>query len=162
MDGKTVCRIVTIVFSLMMGAVQAGAQQDESDTESRLFVKLAQEATLADGVLTLHDVDRSVLWFTDRPFRDSGSMDIAHLIEAWHDGDDSFAENPPNAVLSGMSADGEVAIVVVLMTPRYEDSTLSFHFSAISDDIPDRLSNVALMIDDDETTICPPVLPDGG
>ena len=161
MGARSVCQIVTIAFSLIMGAVQAGAQQDENAAESRLFVKLAQEATLADGILTLHDVDESVLWFTDRPFRDSGSMDIAHLIDAWDDGGDSFADDPPNAVLSGMSVNGEVAIVVVLMAPRYENNALSFRFVAISEVLPGHLSNVALMIDDIRT-ICPPVLPDGG
>lgn len=159
MCAKSVCQIVTIVLSLVMGAVQAGAQQDEDAAESRIFVKLAQEATLADGILTLHDVGGNMLWFSDRPFPYSGSMDIARLIEACHDGDDSFADNPPNAVLSGMSVDGKVAILVVLIAPRYEDNALSFRFAAITEVLPNRLSNVVLMIDDIRT-ICPQFAPD--
>ncbi len=84
-------------------------------------------------------------------------MDIARLIEAWDHGNDSFEDNPPNAVLTGMSADGEVSIVVVLESPHYENTTLSFRYVAISDVVADRLSNVALLIDDDIRTICPPV-----
>ena len=145
-SGK-VSQLAIATLFMTVGLADAIAQQDQGDVETIFFVELAGEATLADGVLSLRDVDETVLWFSDRPFRDTGSVDLARLVEAWDEGEDSFADNPPNAVLSGMSDEGEVAIVVELMAPRYEVGILSFSYLALSDDVPQSLSNVSLFID---------------
>ena len=38
--------------------------------------------------------------FSDRPYRIYGHMKMSALLEQWDSGPDSFAEDPPNAVLS--------------------------------------------------------------
>lgn len=115
--------------------------------ETILLVELAQSATISDGVLTLHGVDDTVLWFSDRPIRDTGEVALATLIEAWGEGEDSFADDPPNAVLTGMGDEEEVAIVVELTEPSFEDGALSFGYVALADDRQGEFTNVSLFID---------------
>ena len=137
--------LATAAIVLSLGAAPTLAQSD--DGEVIFFVELAESATLADGRLTLHGVDETVIWFSDRPFRDTGSVEIARLIDAWDAGDHSFADDPPNAVLTGKSDAGEMAIVVELTGAAYQDGTLAFTYVPLADDHQGDLANVSLFID---------------
>jgi hypothetical protein len=90
------------------------------------------------GTLTLERVQPSAVWFTDRPTRDAGSMDIGSFLELFFRGDD-----PPNAALAiaGADASGDVAIVE-LSDPVYRAAKKQVTFKAqlIPDVASDRLA----------------------
>ena len=65
-----------------------------------MFVQTARGASSAGGVLTLHAITPSTLFFSDRPQRIVGHLSSAQFVELWGEGENSFAEDPPNAVLS--------------------------------------------------------------
>ena len=65
-----------------------------------LFVETAASMTSDRETITLHGVSPSTLCFADRPQRDVGHMMSRQFVANWADGDNSFADNPPNAVLS--------------------------------------------------------------
>jgi len=106
------------VFSLIVGFVLASAvtspafaDDEVAATEpSYLFVFDGQDAQLrpvggkADTFeLTVPTRGRGhlVTWFTDRPVRDVGHTTMKNFVGLWQqDGDDSFAENPPNVAIS--------------------------------------------------------------
>ncbi len=77
----------------------------------------ASGATLADGKLTLTDVAPSTIYFSDRPERIAGHMATSTFVASWDQGDDSFAENPPNAALSILGTAAPDDIVVELSHP---------------------------------------------
>ena len=74
-------------------------EQQLEDMEA-LFVQTAASMTSEGGTITLHGLSPSTLYFADRPQRDVGHMMSSHFVANWSAGDNSFADNPPNAVLS--------------------------------------------------------------
>ena len=66
-----------------------------------LFVQTAASLT-SDGekTITLHGLSPSTLYFADRPKREVGHMSSARFVDLWGEGENSFAVDPPNAVLS--------------------------------------------------------------
>ncbi len=74
-------------------------EQQLEDMEA-LFVQTAASMTSDRGTITLHGLSPSTLYFADRPQRDVGHMRSSHFVANWTEGDNSFADNPPNAVLS--------------------------------------------------------------
>ncbi len=65
-----------------------------------LYVQSAESATSDNGAFTLHGLAPATLMFSDRPERIVGHLTAAQFIHGWGDGENSFAVDPPNAVLS--------------------------------------------------------------
>ena len=135
--------IAAIVVPLALGcgaAPQTTAQQEAPGEEAPatatheveyLFVLTAESATLADGVLTMGDVNPATLYFSDRPDRIAGHQTTEEFVADWGEGDDSFASNPPNATLSVLSDTEPQDVVVVLSEPRFEGGDLIFNVSVL-------------------------------
>ena len=87
---------------------------------------MAQGSQSADGVLTLTGISPSTLYFSDRPQRVVGHTTTAEFVEGWPDGDNSFASDPPNAVLSFVDpgSDRPDDCVVVLRDPQTHGDSL--------------------------------------
>jgi hypothetical protein len=75
-------------------------QIEQLETEESMFVQTARGIISDGATLTLRDVTPSTLFFSDRPQRVVGHMTTADFVELWGEGDNSFAADPPNAVLS--------------------------------------------------------------
>ena len=65
-----------------------------------LLVQTAASMTSDRDTSTLHGLSPSRLYFADRPQREVGHMSTDHFVATWAAGDNSFADNPPNVVLS--------------------------------------------------------------
>ena len=67
----------------------------------------------------------STLYFSDRPQRAVGHMSTADFVDLWGEGDNSFEEDPPNAVLAFLEPGDQVPedAVVVINDPRLEDGS---------------------------------------
>ncbi len=138
-----VCGIVAVMLPLVLGCganPQTTAPEDARSEEASatatheieyLFVLTAESATLADGVLTMGDVNPATLYFSDRPDRVAGHLTTEEFVAGWEEGDDSFASNPPNATLSVLSGPEPQDVVVVLSEPRLEDGDLVFSVSIL-------------------------------
>ena len=121
--------ISTIAASLtprILRAAQASGENAESEMLELLFVQSARAADLHNGVLTLTDVHDSTLFFTDRPERITGHEHTEDFVADWGEGDNSFAEVPPNATLSILTGPEPQEIVVVLKNPRLTNNTLTY------------------------------------
>ena len=116
---------IGVVVNAGFGIGVASAQDDEK--VDFLFVQYAESVTLADGKLTLKGVQPETLYFSDRPDRVVGRESTKKFIEHWwEEGEDSFAKNPPNAVLAVMSKPVPLDLVVVLKEPVLEGDTLVY------------------------------------
>lgn len=121
--------ISTLAASLtprMLRTAHAGADSTEPEMLELLFVQSARAASLDNGVLTLSDVHEATLFFTDRPERITGHEPTEDFVYNWDKGDDSFADDPPNATLSILLGPEPQEIVVALKNPRLAGSDLSY------------------------------------
>ena len=101
---------------------------EELETDQSMFVQTAQGMTSDGTTLTLNEVTPSTLYFSDRPKRIVGHMATGDFVDLWAEGDNSFEEDPPNAVLAFLEPGDEVPedAVVVIRDPRLEDGRLSY------------------------------------
>jgi hypothetical protein len=119
------------------------------DEISAMFVQTAASFVHADGRIVLHDAAASTLFFSDRPDRVVGHVDTAWFVGAWHEGGNSFAAVPPNAVLSFGGADGTRPsdVVVVLREPALAGSSLSYEVAVLAGELPPEAGSCVLFID---------------
>jgi hypothetical protein len=113
-----------------------------------LFVQNAHSMTYAGGKLTLKGVSPVTVFFTDRPERIAGNMATRAFVPFWSDGKDSFAKDNPNANLSVLEPDKEVAdIVVTLANPVLNGDDLSYDVKILEGTMPAAGGPVSLFID---------------
>lgn len=112
-----------------------------------LFVQTAHSISSADNTLTLHGVGPSTLFFSDRPERITGHGATEEWVKTWSEGDDSFASNPPNAVLSVLDGEEIDDVVVVLMDPRLSGSKLNYTVRILDGQLPASGGASSLFID---------------
>lgn len=136
----------------------AGAPGQSNDFEA-LFVQTARRVTSDNGTVTLHDVAPSTLMFSDRPERIAGHLTTKQFLDGWGEGENSFRENPPNAVLSFVRIGEEDAsprdVVVTLTNPRWEverltyqlGERLTYEVDILEGDLPERAGPCSLFID---------------
>jgi len=85
----------------MVSCVNGGVMTTvETEIVEEMFVQVAQGASSSGGTLTLTGLSPSTLYFSDRPKRVVGHMTTEQFVDGWDVGDNSFASDPPNAVLS--------------------------------------------------------------
>jgi hypothetical protein len=130
-----------------------------------LFVQTARSAAYAAGLLTLHGLSRSTLYFADRPQRVVGHLHSQLFVAMWDSGLHSFADDPPNAVLSFIEAHGtgEVTgvpddVVVVLRSPRLDTNRISYYVDVLDGTLPIRSGGCALFIDSFGRPVSPVLL----
>ena len=125
--------------------VATGTQQVDQDV-NWLFVMTATSGSFDGKTLTLHNVPPTLM-FSDRPYRLFGHMDTPKLIKEVSTGPDSFAKDPPNAVLSTFGGKLPTSATVVLYKPTLKGNTLSFPVKVSEGNIPEKFEGASLFID---------------
>ena len=146
-----------IVFALLTLAISwpvtAQEIEDESEVAAEpelielLFVQHAAAATLEDNKLTLDGIGNSVLYFSDRPARIVGREPLQAFLDAWEQGDPSFASVPPNAVLTVVRHHEPLDLVVVLKDPVLDGDTLVYTVDVLDGPSSGSAEEAALFID---------------
>ena len=123
-------------------------EQQLEDMEA-LFVQTAASMTSDGGSITLQGLSPSTLYFSDRPQREVGHMTSRQFVDVWGDGDNSFAQNPPNAVLSFAEPGDRVPedAVVVIQNPRLDGDALTYSIKLLDGTVPTATGPCALFID---------------
>ena len=98
---------------------------DDQEVEY-LLVQNASGVVLRDGRLTLKGIAPHTLYFSDRPDRIVGRTTTKEYVAHWSVGQNNFASDPPNAVLSILREPEPQDIVVVLQKPRLEGADLVY------------------------------------
>jgi hypothetical protein len=112
-----------------------------------LFVQTAHGMAYAGGVLTLSGMAPTTLLFSDRPDRVTGHLTSQDFFDSWDVGDDSFADNPPNAVLSIFTETEINDVVVVLQEPTLDGDQMSYEVEILDGDMPSSGGANSLFID---------------
>jgi hypothetical protein len=130
----------------MMGEI---TEQKLEDVEA-LFLQTAGTLT-SDGekTLTLRGLSPSTLYFADRPQREVGHMATQALRGTVGEGENSFAIDPPNAVISFAEAEDRAPddVVVTIRDPEMDGDSLSYRIDVLEGSMPTSTGACALFID---------------
>src|SRR3984885_9844070 len=128
--------------------MNAVTEQQLEDMEA-LFVQTAASMTGDQGTITLRGLSPSTLYFADRPQRDVGHMTSRDFVANWAEEDNSFAENPPNAVLSFAEPGDRLPedAVVVIQDPHLDADALTYSIELLDGTVPTTTGPCALFID---------------
>ena len=119
------------------------------DQIEALFVQSAHGLTTSKGSVTFHGLAHATIFFSDRPQRVVGHLSSRKFVDQWGEGEDSFAEDPPNAVLSFLE-DGDTVPEEVTMTisdPHLDGDTLTYTVDILDGMLPTRAGPCSLFID---------------
>jgi hypothetical protein len=123
--------------------------QKELEEIEAMFVQTARRMTKNDGSVTFHDLSPATLFFADRPQRVVGHLTSKQFVEEWSLGENSFAEDPPNAVISFL-AEGDVTpedAIVVLKDPRLEGTSITYSIEMLEGTLPVSAESCSVFID---------------
>ena len=100
---------------------------------SFLFVQSAKKIDYKDGVMTLYDVPKQTMFFTDRPNRVVGNLPTDKFVARWttDTSPGGFASNPPNAAVTVFQPDGAKTAIVELSNPRLDGNKLSYNVKVL-------------------------------
>jgi hypothetical protein len=165
----TVLLALALAVALAATAVAQEPSPPQEQEIGRLFTQTAKRGTLepAKGkprfTLKLRGVAPQVVWFDDRPGRQTGQIPVGGFVRSW--AGFGFEEVPPNAALTLLdAADHEDTVVVKLGEPRYKRKTRTVRYPALLLDeatgnlshleprrdgrVPRRFGAASLFIDD--------------
>ena len=101
-------RVKASIYLLAAVMPLAASCGDSNNTGPELlFVQTSDGATLTDSTLTLRGISPNTGWFTVRPYREAGQIPTEEFLTLWDEGENSFADDPPNADFT-CTVDGEV------------------------------------------------------
>ncbi len=136
-----VCAAAASMGLLCNWVAFAGAEQ-AGDKPPVMFVQSAPEASVKDGKLTLMSPST-----TFEKSGMTGHMPCSKFITAWSN--ESFKTNPPKAILSAYTPNGESKKMdVSLQNPRFEGPNLIYDVKYTSGSEPQNMSAAALYMND--------------
>jgi hypothetical protein len=112
-----------------------------------LYVQSAHGMSYQDGRLTLEGIAPTTILFSDRPDRITGHIPSEEFLDSWGEGDNSFADDPPNGVLSTFTEDEINDVVVVLSEPALYGDQMSYSVDILDGEMPDSGGASSLFID---------------
>ena len=92
----------------------------------------------------------ATLFFSDRPQRVVGHLSTEDFVGLWGDGENSFAEDPPNAVVAYLEPEDDApedAVVVTARSRRPFDGSVSYAIEVLEGSVPSVTGPVSLFID---------------
>lgn len=121
----------------------------ELDDISALFVQTAHAVEHIDERIYLRTVTPSTLYFSDRPQRVVGHLSTTEFVECWGVGENSFDDDPPNAVLAfiGEGALVPADVVIEISDPILCGSDLSYAAQILEGTVHGRIDGCSLFID---------------
>ena len=122
---------------------------EQLETEEAMFVQTATGIESTGGTLTLQGITPSTQYFSDRPERVVGHMATADFVDLWGAGENSFASDPPNAVVAFLEPGADVPenATVVLKEPQLSDGALSYSIEVLEGAMPAHAGPITLFID---------------
>ena len=103
-----------------------------------LFAQTARELTTDGDKVTFHHLSPATLFFSDRPQRVVGHLTTQQFVDEWGKGENSFADDPPNAVISFVEIGDETPedAIVVLKDPQIEGDSLTYTVDLLEGSLP--------------------------
>lgn len=136
---KFVKNVLLLLLVCYAGLLFASSPKPTSDAKSVLFTQLAQSASIQSlskqnwYQMTLNNVASDTAWFSDRPVRRHGKLTTERFVQLWRQGNNDFAQDPPNANLVFLSTTKQGLTethehIVKLTQPVYQASAHSLSY----------------------------------
>ncbi len=137
-----------LVIALLLAALTLSAHADDEACDM-LFVQDAKAMVFDGSRLTLKEANPNIIFFCDRPVRTAGHMTRDAFMKLVTEGENSFADNPPNAAVSIVGAKDEVTEVVVTLSkrPLVSGNDMVFPIKVIDGELPNAGETVIMFID---------------
>jgi hypothetical protein len=121
----------------------------EVENIEAMFVQCASGLTSSNSSVTFHGPAYSTLFFADRPERVVGHLHTRKFVDQWGEGENSFAEDPPNAVVSFLESGDTVPeeVTLELSDPHLTDETLTYTVKVLDGTLPAKAGPCSLFID---------------
>jgi len=129
-----------LLSTLLTNVAWAKTVASIATQNSILFSQTAKSAAIKANVarpgwhlLTLNNVNKQTIWFSDRPQRSAGTLPTEKYVANWKKGANNFKMNNPNASLiifkdkHGLLA--EEHAVIQLSQPQYDTKTNTLTYS---------------------------------
>ena len=118
-------------------------------TLDAVFVQNAASFSARDDEITLHGVADATIYFATHPQREAGHIPSRRFLELWEGPDESFAVNPPVAVISFVddSADTPPDVAVTLHDPRFRNDAMTYRVEVRRGEVPPSAGPCSLFID---------------
>jgi len=123
-------------------------QQELAEIEA-MFVQTAQSMSAGGDSITLHGLTPHTIFFSDRPQRVVGHLTSKQFVDEWDKGDNSFSEDPPNAVISFLRSGDQTPedAVVVIKEPRLDEDELTYGVEVLEGSLPTSAALCTVFID---------------
>ena len=118
-----------------------------------LFV-LSGASGSVDGNIPSFEGVSPVIYFSDRPARIPGHISVADFVARWDERD--FPDDPPNAVLAILEADGTENVVLELLQAGTDGISIWFTVEVIEGTLPVGSFGPASLFVDPDT--CTPII----
>jgi hypothetical protein len=115
--------------------VSEDTQAQPAEIEA-MFVQVGSGMSSGDHTITLQGAGGATLFFADRPDRVVGHVSTQKFVNEWGNGENSFAEDPPNAVAT-----------VVLRNPQLAGDALTYNIEVLEGTLPTSAGACSLFID---------------
>jgi len=114
-----------------------------------MFVQVASGMTTEGDRVTLHGLAPATLFFSDRPQRVVGHLTAQQFVDEWDKGENSFAADPPNAVLSFLETGDDTPedAIVVIKNPGLEGDKITYTVQVLEGSLPASAESCSLFID---------------
>jgi hypothetical protein len=142
-----------VMLSMVACVTTSTTSSTSPDTPQLMFVQIAEDVKVdaAAKTLRLVKVDQQTLYFSDRPVRIAGHVNMAAYLKEWTSkaGKDNFSADPPNAVLSVYEPgqpDNTLAAVKIT-NPVVDGADLIYSYKLIEGKLPAAGGGTSLFID---------------
>jgi hypothetical protein len=114
-----------------------------------MFVQVARDYTRDGDSVSFHGLSPATLFFSDRPQRVVGHLTAQQFVDEWDKGENSFAEDPPNGVISFLEAGDEAPedAIVVLRDPALDGDTITYNVEVLEGSLPESGRACSVFID---------------
>jgi hypothetical protein len=123
--------------------------QKELEEIEAMFVQVARTMTTEGDKVTFHGLSPATLFFSDRPQRVVGHLTAQQFVDEWDKGENSFATDPPNAVIAFLEKGDKAPedAIVVLKDPALEGDDITYGFEVLEGTVPAAGESVSVFID---------------
>ena len=123
--------------------------EEQLEEIEALFAQTARALTTDGDRVTFHGLSPATLYFSDRPQRVVGHLSSQQFVDLWSEGDNSFAVDPPNAVISFVEVDEKTPedAIVILKNPELESDSITYTVEMLEGSLPDKGELCSVFID---------------